>query len=67
MALMRCVISFCAKCRLGAMAVFTDEAIVNRVNADLANDIGNLAQRSLSMIAKNCAGPAAARSFERRG
>jgi len=26
------------------------------VNADLANDLGNLAQRSLSMIAKNCAG-----------
>ncbi|MCH1568685.1 MAG: methionine--tRNA ligase [Alphaproteobacteria bacterium] len=34
---------------------FSDEAIVNRVNADLANDIGNLAQRSLSMIGKNCA------------
>ncbi|MGC6534014.1 MAG: methionine--tRNA ligase [Parvibaculales bacterium] len=33
---------------------FSDEAIVNRVNADLANDIGNLAQRILSMIAKNC-------------
>jgi methionyl-tRNA synthetase len=33
---------------------FSDEAIVNRVNADLANDIGNLAQRSLSMINKNC-------------
>ena len=33
---------------------FSDEAIVNRVNADLANDIGNLAQRSLSMIGKNC-------------
>ena len=32
------------------------EAIVNRTNADLANDIGNLAQRSLSMIAKNCDG-----------
>lgn len=30
------------------------EAIVNRTNADLANDLGNLAQRSLSMIAKNC-------------
>lgn len=35
---------------------FSDEAIVNRVNADLANDIGNLAQRSLSMIAKNLSG-----------
>ena len=33
---------------------FTHEAIVNRINADLANDFGNLAQRSLSMIAKNC-------------
>jgi methionyl-tRNA synthetase len=32
------------------------EAFVNRTNADLANDIGNLAQRSLSMIAKNCDG-----------
>jgi methionyl-tRNA synthetase len=30
------------------------EAIVNRINADLANDLGNLAQRSLSMIARNC-------------
>jgi methionyl-tRNA synthetase len=35
---------------------FTHEAIVNRINADLANDLGNLAQRSLSMIAKNCNG-----------
>ena len=32
------------------------EAIVNRTNADLANDLGNLAQRSLSMIGKNCDG-----------
>ena len=32
------------------------EAIVARTNADLANDLGNLAQRSLSMIAKNCDG-----------
>ena len=33
---------------------YSHEAIVNRINADLANDIGNLAQRSLSMINKNC-------------
>ena len=35
---------------------FNDSAIVNRVNADLANDLGNLAQRCLAMIAKNCGG-----------
>ena len=35
---------------------YSHEAIVNRINADLANDFGNLAQRSLSMIARNCGG-----------
>ncbi|MEQ1956786.1 methionine--tRNA ligase [Mesorhizobium sp. CN2-181] len=35
---------------------YSHEAIVARTNADLANGIGNLAQRSLSMIAKNCGG-----------
>ncbi len=35
---------------------YSHDAIVNRTNADLANDLGNLAQRSLSMIAKNCGG-----------
>ncbi len=30
-------------------------AIVNRINTELANDLGNLAQRTLSLIAKNCA------------
>jgi len=32
------------------------ETMVSRINGDLANDLGNLAQRSLSMIAKNCDG-----------
>lgn len=35
---------------------FSDTAFVHRCNADLANDIGNLAQRTLSMIFKNCDG-----------
>ncbi len=35
---------------------YSREGIVQRINADLANDLGNLAQRSLSMIAKNCDG-----------
>jgi methionyl-tRNA synthetase len=35
---------------------YSRESIVQRINADLANDLGNLAQRSLSMIAKNCDG-----------
>jgi methionyl-tRNA synthetase len=35
---------------------YSHEAIVNRTNADLANDLGNLAQRSLSMIAKQFGG-----------
>ena len=35
---------------------YTHELIINRTNADLANDLGNLAQRSLSMIGKNFGG-----------
>lgn len=35
---------------------FSKEAMVRRINSDLANGIGNLAQRTLSQIAKNCGG-----------
>ncbi len=35
---------------------YSHEAIVARINADLANGLGNLAQRSLKMIASNCEG-----------
>ncbi len=35
---------------------FAHVAMVNRINGELANDYGNLAQRVLSMIAKNCDG-----------
>ncbi|AKH41604.1 methionyl-tRNA synthetase [Altererythrobacter atlanticus] len=36
------------------------EAIVNRANSELANSFGNLAQRVMSFIAKNCGGNFAA-------
>lgn len=35
---------------------FSQKSIINRINAELANTIGNLAQRTLSQIAKNCDG-----------
>ena len=36
---------------------YSHEAIVNRVNAELANSFGNLAQRTLSMIDRNVTEP----------
>jgi len=47
---------FLREVTFGQDGSYSHEAIVNRTNADLANDFGNLAQRSLSMIKKNCGG-----------
>jgi methionyl-tRNA synthetase len=47
---------FLREVNFGQDGNYTPEAIANRTNADLANGIGNLAQRSLAMIAKNFGG-----------
>jgi methionyl-tRNA synthetase len=38
----------------GNDGTFSRKALVSRLNVELANDLGNLAQRSLSLIARNC-------------
>ena len=38
----------------GSDSDFSRTAMMHRINGNLANDLGNLAQRSLSMIHKNC-------------
>ena len=48
----------------GSDGDFSREKLMNRTNADLANNIGNLAQRTLSMIAKNCDGVVEKFAFE---
>ncbi len=40
----------------GSDGSWSEEAIVTRCNADLANNFGNLGQRCLSIIAKSCDG-----------
>ncbi len=35
---------------------FSERALVSRINSDLANGLGNLCQRTLSLIARNCGG-----------
>lgn len=45
-----------AEVTFGQDGSYSAEALVNKVNAELANSFGNLAQRTLSMIAKNMDG-----------
>jgi len=45
---------FLREVSFGQDGSYSAEAIVTRVNADLANSFGNLAQRTLSLIFKNC-------------
>ena len=40
----------------GGDGTLSHQALITRINVELANDLGNLAQRSLSLIARNCAG-----------
>ncbi len=47
---------FLREVSFGSDGSYSHESIVARMNADLANDLGNLAQRSLSMISKNLDG-----------
>lgn len=40
----------------GGDGTLSHQALITRMNVELANDLGNLAQRSLSLIARNCDG-----------
>jgi methionyl-tRNA synthetase len=43
-----------AEVNFGNDGDFSDKAMVYKVNANLANELGNLCQRTLSMVYKNC-------------
>ncbi len=51
----RCAISCCASCRSAATAISRTAPWWTGINGDLANDLGNLAQRVLVMINRDCA------------
>jgi len=51
---------------LGADANFSDEGILTRFNADLANDLGNLVSRATTMIQRYCDGVVPDSPLEKR-
>lgn len=40
----------------GADGFYSEEALINRINSDLANDLGNLVYRTLTMLERFCGG-----------
>lgn len=45
----------CPQVPFGKDGDFSDTAFQNKINSNLANEVGNLAMRTLSMAVKNCA------------